>query len=232
MFGLASISYFCWLVAAVAHALLVVARSEQALSKPTSPAPGADLSPATIGDRCLGDATLFPIMLLLAVVGALALRLNQPHIGRREVNAAAVAAIVLPAPASTANEFPELDAKIAKQLAMIRPQLKAVAAATTAGEFSDAADQLVLWIISKGEIPEGVDAKAIRDVLRTAYLALPQRAYGCEMTRTNKGICYSPGEPADSAYESALKYLRKYATRKGKGVMMSDGVSAANSAAF
>ena len=47
-----------------------------------------------------------------------------------------------------------------------------------------------------------------------------------------KGICYSPGEPADSAHDSALTELRKYATRKGKGSLMSDGISAANSAAF
>jgi hypothetical protein len=30
----------------------------------------------------------------------------------------------------------------------------------------------------------------------------------------------------------ACRQLRKYATRKGKGSLMSDGVSAANSAAF
>ena len=52
------------------------------------------------------------------------------------------------------------------------------------------------------------------------------------MTRTNKGICFSPGEPADSAHDTAISKLRAYATRKGKGSLMSDGVSAANSAAF
>ena len=37
---------------------------------------------------------------------------------------------------------------------------------------------------------------------------------------------------ADDAYNAVLKELRKYATKKFKGSLQSDGVSAANSAAF
>ena len=56
-------------------------------------------------------------------------------------------------------------------------------------------------------VAEGIDAKMVRDYIQDTYEALPQKAYACEMTRTNKGICYSPGEPADSAYKSAIAEL-------------------------
>jgi hypothetical protein len=166
------------------------------------------------------------MLLLATLVSSLALR--PPPLGRRQACGTFVAAVSLPAHAYTLD----LDAKITKSPAPIQPYLTAVASTKTATEFSDAVDLLVAWIIGQGEVPEGVDPRTIRDVLRVTYLALPQRAYGCEMTRTNKGVCYSPGEPADSSYDSALKQVRKYATRKGKGALMSDGVSAANGAAF
>lgn len=63
--------------------------------------------------------------------------------------------------------------------------------------------------------------------------ALPKKGYACEKTRDNNGVCYTPGPPADGAYTAALKELRKYATKKGKGgASNADGVSSANSAAF
>ena len=49
---------------------------------------------------------------------------------------------------------------------------------------------------------------------------------------TTAYVCFSPGTNADDAYTALLRELRKYATAKGKGSLMSDGVSAANSAAF
>jgi hypothetical protein len=60
------------------------------------------------------------------------------------------------------------------------------------------------------------------------------RRFACEKTRTNDGICFRPGPPADDAYYAVIKELRKYATIYGgkKGALNSDGVSAANSAAF
>ena len=81
-------------------------------------------------------------------------------------------------------------------------------------------------------VPEGIKVKTFVADLKESFEGLPKKSYACEMTRTNKGICYSPGEPADSAYDTALKKVRFYATRKGKGALMSDGVSAASSAAF
>ena len=97
---------------------------------------------------------------------------------------------------------------------------------------SDAVDELIVWIIGKGKLPEGIDARMVRDVIQDKWEELPVKPYACEMTRTNKGVCYSPGEPADGAHETGIAQLRKYATRKGKGSLMSDGVSTANSAAF
>ena len=79
---------------------------------------------------------------------------------------------------------------------------------------------------------DGIDAAAVRDTVQDAYDALPKVGYLCEPTRTNRGVCFSPGPIADPAYNACIKQLRKYATRKGKGSLMSDGVSAANSAAF
>ena len=183
------------------------------------------------------------VAVLPLVITALAWQL--PHTPtRREFLASASAAISLPASAydsiSTQKaDFEALEkARLKRDEAMkknkeaIKPYLKTISACTTPAEFSDAVDQLSLWIIGRGSLPEGIDARAVRDVIQDTYEALPQKAYACEMTRTNRGICFSPGEPADGAYEAGINQLRKYATKKGKGSLMSDGVSAANSAAF
>ena len=42
-----------------------------------------------------------------------------------------------------------------------------------------------------------------------AHPLVPTR-YGCEATRTNNGICYTPGKGATAAYDSLIKQLRKY----------------------
>ena len=39
---------------------------------------------------------------------------------------------------------------------------------------------------------------------KTALKALPQLPYACEMTRENKGICYSAGPQAERAYQAFL----------------------------
>ena len=105
--------------------------------------------------------------------------------------------------------------------------------ANTPEEYAKAVDNLSLWIIGKGSLPEGIDAPIVRDAIQDNWQKLPANVcVGCEVTRVNNGICCSPGRVADDAYYAALKELRKYATRKGKGSLMSDGVSAANSAAF
>ena len=46
--------------------------------------------------------------------------------------------------------------------------------------------------------------------LKESYEALPKKGYACEATRTNKGVCFTPGKQAELAYESLLKQLRLY----------------------
>ena len=181
-------------------------------------------------------------MLGLLPIAALALQLPC----RRDVCFMGAAAAVFAPPATAYDQLPtqtpdfeamekarlERTARMNKNKQEIKPYLTKITNADTVLAFSDAADELTVWMIGKGKMPEGIDAPRVRDVLQDAYTELPQKGYACEMTRTNKGICFSPGEPADSAYDSAIDTLRKFATRKGKGSLMSDGVSAANSAAF
>lgn len=161
-------------------------------------------------------------------------------------SAAALAMLSLPKDLLAYDSVPKIETTFAEQEALrkkreamqaknraeIKPYLTALAEAKDANTFGAAADNLSLWIIGKGTLPSGIDAAAVRDAINDAYEALPRRAYRCEKTRDNDGVCFRPGPPADDAYMACLKELRKYATRKGKGSLMSDGVSAANSAAF
>jgi hypothetical protein len=126
----------------------------------------------------------------------------------------------------------ERAAKLKKNVERIQPYLKKIKIAEDATAFADACDSLSLWIIGEGSLPEGIDAREVKDVIQATYDTLPKKGYACEATRTNKGVCFSPGPPADDAYTATIKELRKYATRKGKGALISDGVSAANTAAF
>ena len=163
-----------------------------------------------------------------ALLGAAAAALAFPAEGRAYDSIAPVQADL--ADLEKKRKAREEVMKRAKQ--EIKPLLRTISSATTPAEYSDSVDQLTVWLIGKGSLPEGIEAGAVRDVIQDTYESLPQKGYACEMTRTNKGVCFSPGEPADSAYKTSIAQLRKYATRKGKGSLMSDGVSAANSAAF
>ena len=49
--------------------------------------------------------------------------------------------------------------------------------------------------------------------LKDAFNALPKKSYACEMTRTNKGVCYTPGKDVELAFEALLKELRVYSVR-------------------
>eukprot|EP00962_Isochrysis_galbana_P027783 scaffold8751_cov98-Isochrysis_galbana.AAC.2 len=55
----------------------------------------------------------------------------------------------------------------------------------------------------EGTLPDGISAPAIRDAVNEAYKALPVKPYACEPTRTNDGVCYTPGANADDAYKCA-----------------------------
>ena len=145
----------------------------------------------------------------------------------------------------------EREAAIAKNKLKIKPYLDEVARATNQNEFADATDKLAAFVIGEGRIPEGVEPTRLRDVIVDSYKSLPltvKYKVGekpppglplCEATRTNGGVCYSPGALAEDSYRTVIGELRTYAKSKGgvgygkgKGALISDGVSAANSAAF
>ena len=77
-----------------------------------------------------------------------------------------------------------------KNSAEIKPYLVAIADARDASGFSSAADGLSLWLIGKGKLPEGIDAPGVRDAINDSYEALPRKAYRCEKTRDNDGVCF------------------------------------------
>jgi len=77
-------------------------------------------------------------------------------------------------------------------------------------EWIAACDEVSLWVIGEGAVPEGIRIKQLVAEIKLAFANLPQKAYACEYTRTNKGICYTPGKGAELAFDSMLKELRKY----------------------
>ena len=62
-------------------------------------------------------------------------------------------------------------------------------------------------------VPEGYKVKALVQDLKDAYDSLPKKSYACEMTRTNKGVCYTPGKDVELAFDALLKELRTYSVR-------------------
>ena len=94
---------------------------------------------------------------------------------------------------------------VEKNRLAVKPYIKKIQAATDAESFSAAADSFSLWLIGEGGLPEGIDASAIRDALNEQYDTLPKKAYACEKTRTNDGICFSPGPNAENAYTSCIR---------------------------
>ena len=55
--------------------------------------------------------------------------------------------------------------------------------------------------------------KALVGDLKEYYEGLPKKSYACEMTRTNKGVCYTPGKDVELAFDALLKELRTYSVR-------------------
>merc|ERR1719502_163904 len=101
-------------------------------------------------------------------------------------------------------------AKSRKKTAELRAKLKVMQEAKTGSVFIEAADDMALWVIGEGSVPEGIKMKPFVADLKEAFEALPKKSYACEMTRTNKGICYTPGKDVELAFEALLKELRTY----------------------
>ena len=148
-------------------------------------------------------------MMLLFAFAATAIRM--PTLGRREllgITAAASPALAYDSVPEIKPDFDALEKKRLERAALaeknakrLRPYVKQITDATDAASFAEACDKLALWVIQEGSLPEGINPVLIRDAISDAYNLLPQKAYACEKTRTNDGICFQPGEPADSACE-------------------------------
>ena len=98
----------------------------------------------------------------------------------------------------------ERAARYAQNKARIQPFLDALQASTDQQSFSTAADELALWIIGEGCLPEGLDAPLIRDSIQDAYLALPRKKFRCEPTRDNNGVCLCAAHAAIEPRASSL----------------------------
>jgi len=100
--------------------------------------------------------------------------------------------------------------KSRKKTIELRAKLRVMQDAKTGKDFAEAADDMALWVIGEGSVPEGIKLKPFVAELKDAYGALPTKGFACEMTRTNKGVCYTPGKDVELAFESLLKELRTY----------------------
>merc|ERR1719231_242457 len=92
----------------------------------------------------------------------------------------------------------------------LKGKLAKVLASRTERDFVDAADEMALWVIAEQSIPEGIGVKAMAGELKDCFEALPKKGYACEATRTNNGVCFTPGRNAEFAYDSLLREVRKY----------------------
>jgi len=188
------------------------------------PAQGAGLTPVSAAEDSLADGG---------------------RLTRRSALAAAAAAA--PVVAGAYDSIPEVSGEFKdfeKQRALfekekqknreeVAPYIKKITSTTTAKDFAAAADEFSVWLIGHPEMPQGINAGNLKEQIQATYTALPKKSFPCEKTRNNGGICFAPGEPADSAYKSCIDYLRKSAGRKGKGgASNADGISAANTLPF
>merc|ERR1719478_262022 len=96
----------------------------------------------------------------------------------------------------------EREQKSRKKTAELNVKFEKVFAAKNEQEWIDACDAVSLWVIGEGAVPEGIKIKQTVGELKKAYGKLPQKKFSCEATRTNQGVCYTPGKGAELAFES------------------------------
>ena len=156
-----------------------------------------------------------------------------PAIAALPVSAYDAIPTAAPDPAALAEEREKrkraLREKATKKNAEAGTLAQKVANTNTADQFVDAVDALSLWIVGQGAprtcvgacqwltaedaspLPEGFKTRELVASVRAARDALPQISYACEMTRTNKGVCFSAGQQAEGAYQAFLTELKKRA---------------------
>jgi FKBP-type peptidyl-prolyl cis-trans isomerase FkpA len=102
--------------------------------------------------------------------------------------------------------------------------------AFAAAAFVDACDDLALYVIGEGRIPEGARLGIAVGRIRSTYNALPSYPVPCEGVGNGRGgtkQCYTHAPAAEKAYSALLRELKKYA-RKGLDVNMSGGTELPN----
>ena len=168
----------------------------------------------------------YAIALLASTASAFELPAAASSLGRRQAVSAAfgAAAALVAERVSAYDSIPQIEPDFAemekqraarqavadKKTAQLKAKAKGMANAKTGAEFITAADDMALWVIGEGKIPEGVKMKPFVADLKEYYEAPPKKSYACEMTRTNKGICYTPGKDVEVAFDALLKELRTY----------------------
>lgn len=183
------------------------------------------LSPRVLAVFALFSGSASGLVLPGARAGAAAPTFDRRQALSAGFNAAlATAALAAPAAVHAYDAIPTVEAdfaemerarnirlaKAAKRAESLFAVVKKVEVTKTESEFVESMDALSLWVIGEGSIPEGVGVKELVKRLTVAYDALPKKNYACEATRTNNGICYTPGKGAELAYESTIKQIRKY----------------------
>lgn len=130
----------------------------------------------------------------------------------------------LPRAAPAYDTLPGIDADFAKtekerqeraQIAAVKTAevngyIRAIETAADKNAFIEACDKYAVYIIGEGKFPEGVPIKPMVSRIRDAYEDLPKKKYRCPATRDNNGVCLSPGQDAEEAYEALIKQIRKY----------------------
>ena len=109
-----------------------------------------------------------------------------------------------------------------KQTAVVNKYVKAIEATTNKDDFIKAADDFALYVVGEQKFPEvtprrptailapqrpppvmahlcspslqGVKVKDLVSRISETYDSLPKQRYYCEATRTNQGVCYTPGK--------------------------------------
>jgi len=103
----------------------------------------------------------------------------------------------------------EREAAARKKFAVFNKYVKDIEASTNKDDFIAAADKFSIFVIGEGKFPEGTKVKELVKRITETYDALPKTRYYCEATRTNQGVCYTPGKDAQAAFEALLKVMRE-----------------------
>ena len=84
----------------------------------------------------------------------------------------------------------------------------AVEQSFTEREFVTASDELALYVIGQGRIPEGIPISIAVARIRAAYNILPRYSYPCESGGRTQ--CFTHAAQVEASYAALLRELRKY----------------------